>query len=219
MQTISSLIIPAVIPTSRAELIALAQELSFAAEIHVDMVDGDFVPSVSWPYEPVGQPVTVKEYLDTYSLEVDLMVADPVSAAAAWLEAGADMLVFHTETIPLEAFKRFRASCSVTLGISSLNDTPIETLLEYAEHADYVQVMGIATIGSQGQSFDERVLERIKVLREAYPQLPISIDGSVNLDTLPRLAALKLSRYIVGSGIVKAEDKAAAHAALTALTS
>lgn len=219
MYRISSPIIPAVIPQSRTDLCTLAEQITFTTELHLDVVDGQFVPFTSWPYEPYDEPQSVKSVLDRFSLEVDLMVADPLPAADAWLAAGADMLIFHTETLSLAALDAFRATTAVTIGVSALNDTPLETLLEYAAFADYVQVMGIAAIGSQGQPFDTRALERITAIREAAPHLGISIDGSVNTDTIAAIRKVRVDRYIVGSGIVKQPDMAAAHHALTTLVS
>lgn len=217
MYTISSPVIPAVIPQSRSELCTLADQLTFVGELHLDVVDGKFVPFTSWPYDPPDEPQSVKSVLDRFSLEVDLMVANPLPAADAWLAAGADMLIFHTETLTCAELDAFRATTAVTIGVSALNDTPLETLLEYAAYADYVQVMGIAAIGSQGQPFDTRALERIVAIRAAAPHLGISIDGSVNASTIAKIHAVGVDRYIVGSGIVKQPDMATAHRALTAL--
>lgn len=210
-------IVPAIIPTSAADVSLLARALSFSPELHLDVVDGVFVPTISWPYQPAGIAKAVKTETDPFTLEVDLMVANPLPAADAWLEAGADMLVFHVETIPLPAFTRFVESTTISVGISALNDTPFPTLEPYLAVADYVQVMGIAKIGAQSQPFDERVIERIKVVKQAYPQLMVSVDGSVNEATIPQLVAAGADRFICGSAIIKADNKAAAYERLTAV--
>lgn len=79
--------------------------------------------------------------------------------------------------------------------------------------------MGIAHIGVQGQPFDERVLERITALRLAYPTLLISIDGSVSVDTVGRLAHAGADRCVSGSGIVKQERPGDAYEELVSLFS
>jgi ribulose-phosphate 3-epimerase len=175
-----------------------------------------FVPFVSWPYDPTGEPLAIKEETDKFTLEVDLMVADPLPAARAWIAAGADMLVFHLETISLDDFIYFRNSKGVSLSISANNDTALETLKAYAAVADGVQLMGIKDIGVQGQPFDERVIERIKVLKRQFPKLPITVDGSVNTATIKRLSAAGADRFICGSALIGAQDPEAAHAALRA---
>jgi ribulose-phosphate 3-epimerase len=211
-------IVPALIPKSAQQIISTLPGLSFSPEIHIDVVDGKFVPFSSWPYSPEGVPKEVSHTTDRFTLEVDLMVEDPLVAADSWLEAGADMLVFHVETISLEAFKRFVETAKVSVGISALNSTPFAVLKEYATVADYVQLMGIAEIGTQGQPFDESVIERIKEIKNIFPKLPITIDGSVNKNTIARLVAAGADRFICGSAIVGAASPYQAHAELQKLT-
>jgi ribulose-phosphate 3-epimerase len=210
-------IVPAVIPRSNEALRKECERLAFSREFHLDLVDGQFVPTTSWPYEPSGEPRAMKHALDAFTLEVDLMVAEPLSAATAWIEAGADMLVFHVETISLEHFREFVEATDVSVGISAHGDTTTETLKEYAAHADYVQVMGIYEIGAQGQPFYAPALERISALKQAFPDTMVSVDGSVNADTIADIQAAGADRFVVGSAIVLQSDPEAAHSALQAL--
>lgn len=198
-------LVPAIIPKSKNTLESSLEKLNFASEIHVDVVDGKFVPFLSWPYEPQGLPVEIKENTDKFTLEVDLMVEAPLLAAESWLEAGADMLVFHVESISLPDFKNFVHSAPASVGISALNDTPIEILSSYLEIADYVQVMGIAKIGVQGQAFDYRVLERIKFIKNHFSNKHITVDGSVNKNTIQTLKSSGADRMIVGSAVTLSE--------------
>jgi len=207
-------IVPALIPADEAAVRHTLERLAFANEIHLDVVDGAFVPSVSWPYQPAGEPTAVKPYTDQFTLEVDLMVVDPLPAAVNWITAGADMLVFHCETLTLENFKNFEEYTHVTVSICAHGDTPVSTLLEYAEYADGVQLMGIHEIGAQGLPFDEAVIEKISEVKAAYPDKPVTVDGSVNHDTVARLVAAGADRLIVGSAITLQPDPAAAHTAL-----
>ena len=211
-------IVPAIIPKSAAEILTLLPRLSFSPEIHVDVVDGKFVPYTSWPYSPQGIPTEVRTETDKFTLEVDLMVEDPLLAADAWLAAGADMLVFHTENIGPEALKRFSDSTKISIGIAVINDTPLEILETYLEAVDYVQLMGIAKVGAQGQPFDERVLTRIMELKKRYPTLTLSIDGSVNQKTIAKFAAVGVDRLICGSAIVGATNPQVAFLELQRLT-
>jgi len=202
----SSPIVPAIIPINEAQLRVFVERLQRVPELHVDVVDGKFVSAISWPYEPSGVPQACYQALERFSLEVDLMVAEPLTAATAWLLAGADRLVFHVESITVEALATFASTTGVTLGIAANNDTPLLALLPYLPYVDHIQVMGIATIGSQGQPFDERALDRIQALAAYRNTHTIGLDGSVNAQTLPALAALHLDRYIMGSAIIQAED-------------
>lgn len=216
--SITSPIIPAIIPTSYKDLVLQVTKLRGLPEVHVDVIDGIFAPATSWPYHDQADVTTAYELLAPFSLEVDLMVAKPLPAAKAWLKAGADQLVFHIETISVEAFKQFTFECPVSVGVSCSNSTPLQLLYPYLPFTDYVQCMGIATIGSQGQPFDESVLERLKQIQIKFPKLSLSIDGSINETTVPLLKDLKLSRYIVGSAIMNACEPKEMYRTLTALT-
>lgn len=209
---ISSPIVPALIPQSVADLAAGIFALGHVPELHVDVVDGMFVPHRSWPYITPDSPLSAMSVLEPYALEVDLMITDPLASAAAdWIRVGADRLVFHVESISVDAFKNFADTTAITVGIAANNDTPYDVLASYLPHADFVQVMGIAAIGAQGQSFDDRAYERITALKTDFPHLPISIDGSVNASTLPTLLSYTLDRYIMGSAIIGATDPAQAY--------
>jgi ribulose-phosphate 3-epimerase len=210
-------IVPAIIPPSREELLRYAEALTFSPEIQLDLVDGEFVSTVCWPYEPAGDPMSIKSQLEIFTLEVDLMVADPIPAAEAWLKAGADMIIFHIETLDLETFKDFADSVNISIGASAHGDTTMDQLSEYIEYADYIQLMGIHEIGAQGLPFDEKVLDKIKELKRRFPEKSITIDGSVNADTIVRLREAGADRFIAGSAVTLQPNPKEAHDALSAL--
>lgn len=210
-------IIPAIIPASAPELSQALQQLAGLPAVHIDVVDGVFATTTSWPYLPVGDPKSLKLDFDKFSLEVDLMVEDPLAAAKAWSLAGADRLVFHCESIRVEALRAFVDATTISVGVCALLDTPKERLLPYLELADYVQVMGIVKIGQQGQPFAVEVFDRIVWLQKIAPELPISIDGGVNAITLPIIIPYHLSRYIVGSAIIRQAKPRQAYEDLVAL--
>lgn len=215
--TLSSPIVPAIIPQSYDDLVRVVSQLQGLPEIHVDVVDGKFVPAVSWPYLHNDDVSVAYKLLAPFSLEVDLMVEKPLPEANAWLKAGADQLVFHIETIEASVLENFIQAHDVTVGVAISSATPLEALFPYLQFVTYVQVMGIASIGSQGQPFDSAVINRIATLRNKYPHLPISIDGSVNATTLPLLKNMGLHRFIVGSAIIGSTDPKVAYQALTNL--
>ena len=199
-------IVPAIIPTSAEDIKDVLSDLTYVPEIQIDVVDGRFVPFTSWPYSPPGTPSEVSIETDKFTLEVDLMVEDQIKAAKDWIDAGADMLVFHIEGIDLQTLTDFVQTTSISIGVSARNDTPLENFLPYIAITDYVQLMGIAEIGKQGQPFDERVLERIKSIKEYFPNHMVSIDGSVNKNTITRLHEAGADRFISGSAILSAPD-------------
>ena len=210
-------VVPAIIPKSQADLQDKLTTLVFSPEIHVDVVDGKFTSGASWPCDPTGDPAALKLYLDDFTLEVDMMVVNPLPVAVDWITAGADMLVFHIETIDLDNFKSFADFTHVTTSVACHGDTPITTLLSYAEYADAIQLMGIKEIGTQGQPFLESVLEAIKTVKQAYPDKPITVDGSINTDTIAKVIAAGADRVIVGSAITLQPNPYQAYRALQAL--
>jgi len=92
------MIIPAIIPKSLDDLKEKLELLSFAETIQIDVVDGEFVKDVSWPYDPSGDVEEVREYLGGRLFEVDLMVRDGLMAGTRWLKVGASKLIFHLES-------------------------------------------------------------------------------------------------------------------------
>lgn len=210
-------VVPAMIPKNQAEVFHYATQLSFASELQLDLVDGIFSPTICWPYDPAGDPMTVKPVLDAFTLEVDLMVAKPIEAAMQWEQAGADMLVFHIETLSLDAMVAFSEQSKASIGVSAHGDTTMEKLISYAEQSDYIQLMGIKEIGAQGNPFDEGVLEKISLLRKRFPMKSIGVDGSVNKSTIAQIKAAGADRFVCGSAIVGQSKPEAAYTELIAL--
>jgi ribulose-phosphate 3-epimerase len=214
-------IIPAILPKSFEDL---KQKMGLVAGIvpfvQIDVVDGIFVPNKTWPYTTQPDPdfaeILTEEkefpFWEEIDFEVDMMVANPVESARAWITAGAKRLIVHIESVadPLAAVQEIRkmlpSADSVLyteLGVAINPDTQnekLEDLFKVAE-IDFVQFMGISKIGYQGQTFDERVFEKISTLRAAHPNVTISVDGSVNLETAPKLIKAGVARLAIGSAI------------------
>ncbi len=212
-------IIPAIIPTSLEHLSqTLATVAPFSHEVQIDIVDGKFVPFTSWPYTEKASPKEMKKLIQDFVVEVDLMVQEAEEVIPAYAEAGVKRFVVHLESaLSLPAIMKLKAKYAFELGFSIDNDTDIRALTSVLPMADYVQLMGIAKIGSQGQPFDTRVLERIQELKDAYPATIISIDGSVNTETLPQLCRAGADRFVAGSSVIGAEDPHSAYATLASL--
>lgn len=199
-------IVPAFIPKSEEEVAEMASKLDFSPEIQLDLVDGKFAQTVCWPFDPVGNPLTVKKYLDRYTLEIDLMVENPIEVAKVWEEAGADMLVFHMETLSIQELEDFINMTDCSVGVSAHGDINMEEFSRYIDKADYVQLMGIKEIGAQGNAFDESVLEKISWLRKKFPLLSIGVDGSVNENTIKKIKEAGADRFVCGSAIVSKDN-------------
>lgn len=217
------MIIPAVIPTSRHDLDhTLEIYAAFASEVQVDIVDGLFASPASWPYTCID-PESALQLIDfrAATIELDLMIDAPEDTLDMWLTIHPARMVVHVESVrSLEKVLAHAGSHTYQLGLAFNNETDIAVLQTLPRNAfDYVQLMGIADIGKQGQPFDERVLARISTVRTWFPDLPIQIDGGVNSKTIVRLRQAGATRFVSGSAILKAHNPQAAYAELAALSS
>ena len=217
-------IIPAVLAKNYEDLknkIALVRGI--IPLVQIDLCDGIFVPSKTWPFTTGGasdfnfQRILNEEegmpFWEDIDFELDLMVADAVDNFDIYTKLSPKRIVFHIEAVgDLEEFKHFLEGMDVyirdaiQIGLAINTATPIEQIFSLVNHADFVQCMGIEKIGFQGQDFDERVLTQIKTLKEKFPDLIISVDGGVNFETAPKLIETGASRLVAGNTILKSQD-------------
>jgi ribulose-phosphate 3-epimerase len=187
--------------------------------VQIDVMDGLFVTSTSWPYHaediaPFFEMVQKKEmlpYLDSLSYEVDIMTEHPEDEIPKWYALGARRFLVHFESIDdIDVLEHIILTYSKKgiseVGIALDVKTPIESIEPILREIDCVQLMGIAHIGYQGEPFDERVIDRVKRLREVYKNGIISVDGAVSLMTAPRLLEAGVDRLVSGSAIFASED-------------
>lgn len=215
-------LVPSLPAASFAELAALADALTgVCRELQIDLVDGHFVPHTSWPFtetEPLAALSAVATWRDRFAFEFDCMICRPERYLDTLVSLGATRVVVHIGST--DAYADIIAHArhhGYQLGLAIINDRPLELLLEHIDDIDYVQLMGIAAVGQQGQPFDPRTLVRARALRARYPELEIAVDGSVNADTIPALYAAGVTRFLPGSAIAKQPDPAAAYGKLNAL--
>lgn len=208
-------VIPAVIPASAEALLAVSQELTFAPALQIDIVDGNFAQPASWPYEPAGTPDAVAAVCERYDVQVDIMAVDPAAMAEAWLQAGASELVIHLESIAdVDPLKALRQQYMCKLFLAGADTLPVAEYVKHQADIDGVQLMGISTIGQQGQPLSARVHENITALKAAAPNLCIQVDGGVNQETIGTLLEAGATQFVAGSAIMQAADKRAAYHAL-----
>ncbi len=217
-------IIPAIIPEDFYDLQGkMSLVAGLAPLVQIDVLDGKFTPEASWPYNveedknflDIVRGEKGFPYWEKIDFEVDLMVEDPFTFWEDWFNAGAKRIIFHIEsktnweTIIAE-FKKHSVEKDLPfyteLGFAINIDTPLEKLLPVIAQADFIQCMGIARIGFQGEPFDERVIEKIKEIKKHYPEMTISVDGGVNLDNAGRLVEAGAERLVAGSAIFEDSD-------------
>ena len=141
------------------------------------------------------------------------MVSNVAENFDIYLKLGPRRVVFHLEAFAdLDQLQEFLEGIDpyvrdvTEIGVAIGTNTDVEKVFKIVNSVDFVQCMGIENIGFQGQEFDERVLEQIQKLRAEFPDLVISVDGSVTLKTAPKLIEAGATRLVVGSAIFNTDD-------------
>jgi ribulose-phosphate 3-epimerase len=195
-----------------------------ADQIHVDVMDGHFVPNIT-----IGVPVVKSlRKVTTLPLDVHLMITDPDRYIEPFIDAGANMVSVHVEVLPhlhrtITQIKKLGAKAGVVLNPS----TPVSTIEDVAADVDFVLVMSVNP-GFGGQVFIPRSLTKIQAVRalldRAENAAPIEVDGGVDLTTVESVVKAGADWLVAGNavfGTANAElaaralkDKAQAAAAL-----
>ena len=173
--------------------------------IHVDVMDAHFVPNLAYSAETVRRLREVTKL----PLDVHLMMDNPETMADTFLDAGADCLTIHAE-IPGGAaamLKRIRERGRMA-GLALKPGTPLETVTDKLNQADMILMMTVEP-GFGGQKLDERVIEKIRTLKETGYTGEIEADGGIREDNLDRLASNGLSVAVMGMALFRAPDMAA----------
>ncbi|MFA6404400.1 MAG: hypothetical protein WCW03_00100 [Candidatus Paceibacterota bacterium] len=206
-------IIPAILPKDFDEIIEKVSLVKNLAKImQIDICDGRFVPSMTWPYENdsgefekiVNEDEGMPEW-EIIDYEFDLMVNNTEEIVDKWVLAGANRIVLHAEAKgdikkAIEILKD-----RVEIGLALNIETPISEIGKY-EGINFIQLMGIYKVGFQGQEFDTRVIEKVKEVKKTYSNYPVSVDGGVSFDNALQLIESGANRLIVGSNIFESND-------------
>ena len=193
-----------------------AAERGGADVIHVDVMDGHFVPNLT-----VGPPVVRSlRRVAHVPLDVHLMITDPDRYAEAFVAAGAAMLSVHVEVLPhLNRTIAFIKQLGAKAGVAINPSTPLVALEEVAPDVDHVLVMSVNP-GFGGQAFLPRSASKIRALRalldRAGNPAPIEVDGGIDLETVGAVVRAGARILVAGSAIFGAPDIAAAVRALRA---
>jgi len=185
-------------------------ETSGATLIHLDVMDGHFVPNLT-----VGPPVIrALRRITSLRLDVHLMIANPERSLDDYIAAGADMLSVHVEADPHlhRTITRIR-DAGRRAGVALNPATPAAALQEILPWLDFILVMTVNP-GFGGQTFIPTVLPKIRALRDAIDRqgldVDISVDGGVGPDTLPRLVEAGVTIAVAGAAVFGTPDPAAA---------
>ena len=180
--------------------------------LHVDVMDGVFVPNIS-----IGIPVvqSIRKHTEMF-LDVHLMITKPHRYVERFCQAGADLVVFHVEAdepqdviAAIETVRR----CGKKVGLAVKPKTPAEVLFPYLSMLDLVLVMTVEP-GFGGQKFMADMLPKIQTLRAYIEQhqldCELEVDGGIDVQTSPLVKAAGANVLVAGSAVFKQQDRAAA---------
>jgi len=183
-----------------------AAERGGADLIHVDVMDGHFVPNIT-----IGPPVVKSiKRVAKVPLDVHLMISDPDRYIEAFAQAGANMMSVHVEVLPhlhrtVHAIKALGVQAGVVLNPS----TPAAMLVDIAADVDYVLVMSVNP-GFGGQTFIPRSESKVREVRAlldlAGNPAPVEIDGGVDLANIARVVSAGAQIIVAGAAVFNTPD-------------
>jgi len=228
-------IIPAILPKNYEDLknkIALVRGV--VPIVQVDICDGIFVKTATWPFSSRAKSRNEVEFLNNdldehfrrilneeeglpfwedIDFELDLMVANAVENFDIYAKLGPRRIIFHLEAVGnLEEFQHFLEGVdtyvrdAIQIGVAISPDASVKQIFPLVNSVDFVQVMGILHEGIQGEEFDPKCLNQIKKLKEKFPDIIISVDGGVDFETAPKLIEAGADRLVIGSAIFNTDD-------------
>jgi ribulose-phosphate 3-epimerase len=174
--------------------------------LHVDVMDGHFVPNMT-----LGPPVLESIRKTTkLTLDIHLMITDPDTYAPMFIEAGADQVSVHQEACRhLDRTLRMIQSEGARAGVVLNPATPVSTLEDVLEVADYVLIMSVNP-GFGGQKFIPNALRKVRLLdrrrRDLGISLPIELDGGVSLENVGEVVQAGVDWVVTGSAVFHSAD-------------
>ncbi|NOR86850.1 MAG: ribulose-phosphate 3-epimerase [Bacteroidales bacterium] len=175
--------------------------------LHIDVMDGHFVPNIT-----IGAPVVAAiNKVSTIPLDVHLMIENPGNYVDDFIDAGADYLTIHVEAAPhLHRVLQQIKARGIKAGVSLNPHTSLSTIENVLGDIDMVLIMSVNP-GFGGQSFIPQALNKVKQLKQMLKDsgndhVEIEIDGGVKLDNIKEVANAGVDVFVSGSGIFKADD-------------
>lgn len=182
--------------------------------IHVDVMDGHFVPNLT-----IGVPFVKRlSAIAHLPLDVHLMISNPLVQLPWFIDAGSDLLTVHYESFEHPESEIFEAlslieDAGIEAAVSLKPDTPVEVLAPFIDRLDMVLMMSVYP-GFSGQSYIEGTEDRVaavaKLAQEAGVSPAIQVDGGINHETVSRVARAGADTFVMGSACFTADDPASA---------
>lgn len=213
-------IIPAIMPQDIKDIEAVVARYvdTDIKTIQLDLMDGEFAASKTWPYKSKNQ---YKDYKllqeegfpgwEDIDIELDLMISNPLKDMENFIEYGPSRIIVHANSVSKEEYLEFlkkhnSARSFIHFGIAFAIGDNISDYKEILDVVDFVQCMGISAIGKQGETFDVGVFNTIREVQKIAPLLPVSVDGGVDPQSAPKLLEMGVSRLVSGSFLASSYD-------------
>ena len=196
-------IAPSILSSDFARLKEEIESIKNCDMVHIDVMDGHFVPNLTF-----GAPVVkcIRKYTELF-FDCHLMISNPLKYAKDFAAAGADLITFHYESDndPKEVIDEIkRLGCKV--GISVKPKTPVEEIYPYLDDVDLVLIMSVEP-GFGGQSFMSEVLDKVVKLKKLNKKFVIEIDGGIDDKTIIQAKEAGVDICVAGSYIFKQKDR------------
>lgn len=201
-------IAPSILSADFANLERDIQKIAAADYVHVDVMDGVFVPNIS-----IGIPVlqSIRKVTDMF-LDVHLMITEPIRYVEQFCDAGADLVTVHVEADTAENIHKAIDAIHAKgkkAGIVLKPKTPAEAVLPYLEKVELILVMTVEP-GFGGQKFMADMMPKVSAIRklidEKNPACELEVDGGVAPDTCKTCIEAGANVLVAGSAVYKAED-------------
>jgi len=171
-----------------------------AKALHLDVMDGNFVPNLTY-----GMPIVeAVRRVTSLPIDVHLMIAEPHKYLRQFADAGSDTMTVHVEAVddPAAVLREIR-ELDVVAGIALNPATPLSRIEGCLDEADLILVMSVPA-GFGGQPFHEVALDKLRELRKRVrPEVLLEVDGGVADATIARCAQAGAELFVVGSGIFR----------------
>ena len=180
--------------------------------LHIDVMDGHFVPNIT-----IGVPVTASiKKVASIPLDVHLMIENPDKYVEPFAKAGADIITFHYEAVEenkIPELISYIKSFNIKAGMSIKPKTPAEKCFKFLDELDMLLVMTVEP-GFGGQKFMPDCAEKIKLIREKNKDIIIQVDGGINTETGKLCKDYGANSLVAGNYIYKSDDIKSAIASL-----